>query len=127
MTGTGQSAHPFLPQRDVPRRRLVYTDLSLTSSPTTSEIRIVIVRDMWPTGFDAPCLSTMYLGKPIRGHGLMQTFARVNRVFWDKPGGLVVDYLGLTDELKRALGYPLPATILPPPARALARLTKVPI
>ena len=69
----------------------------------------------------------MYLDKPIRGHGLMQTFARVNRVFRDKPGGLVVDYLGLADELKRALGYPPPATILPLPARALARLTEVPI
>ena len=63
----------------------------------------MIVRDIWFTGFDAPCFSTMYLDKPIRGHGLMQTFARVNRVFRDKHGGLVVDYLGLADELKRAL------------------------
>jgi type I restriction enzyme R subunit len=58
---------------------------------------------MWLTGFDAPSLHTMYLDKPMRGHGLMQTIARVNRVFKDKPGGLVVDYLGLADELKRAL------------------------
>jgi len=65
--------------------------------------RIVIVRDMWLTGFDAPCLHTMYLDKPMRGHGLMQAIARVNRVFRDKPGGLVVDYLGLADELRRAL------------------------
>ncbi len=57
--------------------------------------KIVIVRDMWLTGFDAPCLHTMYLDKPMRSHGLMQTIARVNRVFKDKPGGLVVDYLGL--------------------------------
>ncbi|MBP7620060.1 MAG: type I restriction endonuclease subunit R [Gemmatimonadales bacterium] len=65
--------------------------------------RIVIVRDMWLTGFDAPSLHTMYLDKPMRGHGLMQTIARVNRVFRDKPGGLVVDYLGLADELRQAL------------------------
>jgi type I restriction enzyme, R subunit len=64
---------------------------------------IVIVRDMWLTGFDAPSLHTMYADKPMRGHGLMQAIARVNRVFKDKPGGLVVDYLGLADELKQAL------------------------
>ena len=65
--------------------------------------QIVIVRDMWLTGFDAPSLHTMYVDKPMRGHGLMQAIARVNRVFKDKPGGLVVDYLGLADELKKAL------------------------
>ena len=65
--------------------------------------RIVLVRDMWLTGFDAPSLHTMYLDKPMRGHGLMQAIARVNRVFRDKPGGLVVDYLGISNELKRAL------------------------
>jgi type I restriction enzyme, R subunit len=65
--------------------------------------RIVIVRDMWLTGFDAPSLQTMYVDKPMRGHGLMQAIARVNRVFKDKPGGRVVDYLGLADELKKAL------------------------
>src|SRR5258708_7105059 len=65
--------------------------------------KIVIVRDMWLTGFDAPSLSTMYADKPMRGHGLMQAIARVNRVFKDKPGGLVVDYLGLAAELKEAL------------------------
>lgn len=65
--------------------------------------KIVIVRDMWLTGFDAPALSTMYLDKPMQGHGLMQAIARVNRVFKDKPGGLVVDYLGLAQELKAAL------------------------
>jgi len=65
--------------------------------------RIVIVRDMWLTGFDAPCLHTMYVDKPMQGHGLMQAIARVNRVFRDKPGGLVVDYLGLADQLKHAL------------------------
>ena len=65
--------------------------------------RMVLVRDMWLTGFDAPSLHTMYLDKPMRGHGLMQAIARVNRVFRDKPGGLVVDYLGLAQELKQAL------------------------
>ncbi len=65
--------------------------------------RMVLVRDMWLTGFDAPSLHTMYVDKPMRGHGLMQAIARVNRVFKDKPGGLVVDYLGLAHELKRAL------------------------
>jgi type I restriction enzyme R subunit len=69
----------------------------------TDPFRLVIVRDMWLTGFDAPSLHTMYADKPMRGHGLMQAIARVNRVFKDKPGGLVVDYLGLADELKQAL------------------------
>ncbi|MBY0513745.1 MAG: type I restriction endonuclease subunit R [Gemmataceae bacterium] len=66
-------------------------------------LKLVIVRDMWLTGFDAPCLHTMYTDKPMKGHGLMQAIARVNRVFKDKPGGLVVDYLGLAEMLKRAL------------------------
>ncbi len=66
--------------------------------------RIVIVRDMWLTGFDAPCLHTMYADKPMRGHGLMQAIARVNRVFREKPGGLIVDYLGLADQLRDAVG-----------------------
>lgn len=65
--------------------------------------KLVIVRDMWLTGFDVPNLHTMYVDKPMRGHGLMQAIARVNRVFKDKPGGLVVDYLGIADELKKAL------------------------
>jgi type I restriction enzyme R subunit len=66
-------------------------------------LKLVIVRDMWLTGFDAPCLHTMYVDKPMKGHGLMQAIARVNRVFKDKPGGLVVDYLGLAEMLKKAL------------------------
>ncbi|WP_237711916.1 DUF3387 domain-containing protein [Rhodanobacter sp. 115] len=65
--------------------------------------KLVIVRDMWLTGFDAPCLHTMYIDKPMRGHNLMQAIARVNRVFKDKPGGLVVDYIGIANELKQAL------------------------
>src|SRR5262249_50766580 len=65
--------------------------------------KVVIVRDMWLTGFDVPSLHTMYVDKYMRGHGLMQAIARVNRVFKDKPGGLVVDYLGIAHELKLAL------------------------
>jgi type I restriction enzyme R subunit len=66
-------------------------------------LKLVIVRDMWLTGFDVPCLHTMYVDKPMQGHALMQAIARVNRVFRDKPGGLVVDYLGLAEQLKQAL------------------------
>ena len=66
-------------------------------------LQLVLVRDMWLTGFDAPSLHTLYVDKPMRGHGLMQAIARVNRVFKDKPGGLVVDYLGLAQDLKKAL------------------------
>jgi type I restriction enzyme R subunit len=69
----------------------------------TDPFQMVIVRDMWLTGFDAPSLHTMYADKPMRDHGLMQAIARVNRVFRDKPGGLVVDYLGLADNLRKAL------------------------
>jgi type I restriction enzyme R subunit len=67
------------------------------------ELKIVIVRDMWLTGFDAPCMHTMYVDKPMRGHGLMQAIARVNRVFKDKQGGLIVDYIGIAQNLKSAL------------------------
>jgi len=66
-------------------------------------LQLVIVRDMWLTGFDAPCCHTLYVDKPMKGHNLMQAIARVNRVFKDKPGGLVVDYLGIASELKAAL------------------------
>jgi type I restriction enzyme, R subunit len=69
----------------------------------TDPLKLAIVRDMWLTGFDAPSLHTMYVDKPMRGHALMQTIARVNRTFKDKPGGLVVDYLGIADELRKAL------------------------
>jgi len=66
-------------------------------------LNLILVRDMWLTGFDAPCMHTMYVDKPMKGHGLMQAIARVNRVFKDKPGGLVVDYIGLAQSLKNAL------------------------
>ena len=67
-------------------------------------LKLAIVRDMWLTGFDAPSLHTMYVDKPMRGHGLMQAIARVNRVFRDKPAGLIVDYIGIAQNLKSALG-----------------------
>ena len=68
-------------------------------------LHLVIVIDMWLTGFDVPCLHTMYIDKPMRGHTLMQAIARVNRVFKDKPGGLIVDYLGIATDLKKALSF----------------------
>ena len=78
-------------------------EASAQAGDASDALRVVLVRDMWLTGFDAPSLHTMYVDKPMRGHGLMQAIARVNRVFRDKPGGLVVDYLGLAHELKQAL------------------------
>jgi type I restriction enzyme R subunit len=69
----------------------------------TDPLKLVIVRDMWLTGFDAPCVHTMYVDKPMKGHNLMQAIARVNRVFKDKQGGLVVDYIGIGNELKAAM------------------------
>jgi len=85
--------------RNRPRREALAKRFREPGDP----FKIVIVRDMWLTGFDAPSLHTMYVDKPMRGHGLMQTIARVNRTFKDKPGGLIVDYLGIADELRRAL------------------------
>jgi len=70
-----------------------------------NELKIVIVRDMWLTGFDAPCMHTLYIDKPMKGHNLMQAIARVNRVYKDKPGGLIVDYLGIAADLKNALSF----------------------
>ena len=72
---------------------------------TEDELKLVIVRDMWLTGFDVPCLHTLYIDKPMRGHNLMQAIARVNRVYKDKTGGLVVDYLGIASDLKKALSF----------------------
>ncbi|MCL5884379.1 MAG: DUF3387 domain-containing protein, partial [Deltaproteobacteria bacterium] len=99
---TGSASDPLEWQghiRNKPRREA----LALRFRDPSDGFKVVIVRDMWLTGFDAPSLHTMYVDKPMRGHGLMQAIARVNRVFKDKPGGLVVDYLGLADELKAAL------------------------
>ncbi len=69
------------------------------------ELQLVIVRDMWLTGFDAPSMHTLYIDKPMKGHNLMQAIARVNRVYKDKPGGLIVDYLGIAADLKKALAF----------------------
>ena len=100
MTGSAQDGADWQPHiRNKDKRRKLANRFKDPKDP----FRIVIVRDMWLTGFDAPCLHSMYADKPMRGHGLMQAIARVNRVFRDKPGGLVVDYLGLADQLKYAL------------------------
>jgi type I restriction enzyme R subunit len=100
MTGSADDGPEWQPHiRNKQRRR----ELAVRFKSPKDPFRIVIVRDMWLTGFDAPCLHTMYADKPMRGHGLMQAIARVNRVFRDKPGGLIVDYLGLADQLKQAL------------------------
>ena len=100
MTGSAEDGPDWQPHiRNKQRRRELATRFKDSKDP----FRIVIVRDMWLTGFDAPCLHTMYADKPMRGHGLMQAIARVNRVFRNKPGGLIVDYLGLADQLKHAL------------------------
>jgi type I restriction enzyme, R subunit len=99
---TGSAADPAAWQRHI-RNKFRREALANRFRDASDPFRIVIVRDMWLTGFDAPSLHTMYIDKPMRGHGLMQAIARVNRVFKDKPGGLVVDYLGLADELKQAL------------------------
>ncbi len=80
-------------------------ELSDRMKDESNVLKLVIVRDMWLTGFDVPCLHTMYIDKPMRGHNLMQAIARVNRVFKDKPGGLVVDYLGIASDLKQALSF----------------------
>ena len=100
MTGTASDPPDWQPHvRNKPGREAMANRFRDPADP----LRVVLVRDMWLTGFDAPSLHTMYVDKPMRGHGLMQAIARVNRVFKDKPGGLVVDYLGLAHELKRAL------------------------
>lgn len=80
-------------------------ELSERMKDPEDELKMVIVCDMWLTGFDVPCLHTMYLDKPMKGHTLMQAIARVNRVYKDKPGGLIVDYLGIASELKEALSF----------------------
>ena len=100
MTGSASDPTDWQPHiRNKPRREA----LAQRFRDPADSFKLVLVRDMWLTGFDAPSLHTMYVDKPMRGHGLMQAIARVNRVFRDKPGGLVVDYLGLAQELKKAL------------------------
>ena len=100
MTGSAADEASLQPHiRSKARRK----ELAKRFKNPADEMKLVIVRDMWLTGFDAPCLHTIYIDKPMQGHGLMQAIARVNRVFKDKPGGLVVDYLGIAEQLKTAL------------------------
>ncbi len=100
MTGRASDPAEWQPHIRTKARR---EELANRFKDPKDPFKVAIVRDMWLTGFDAPCLHTMYVDKPMRGHGLMQAIARVNRVFRDKPGGLVVDYIGLAAELKKAL------------------------
>jgi len=100
ITGSASDKENLQPHiRNKKRRK----DLADRFKDPNDPLKLVIVRDMWLTGFDAPCLHTMYIDKFMQGHGLMKAIARVNRVFRDKPGGLIVDYLGIAESLKRAL------------------------
>ena len=99
---TGSATDPVEWQQHI-RKKTRREALAKRFKDPEDPLRLVIVRDMWLTGFDAPCLHTMYVDKPMRDHGLMQAISRVNRVFKNKPGGLVVDYLGLAAELRKAL------------------------
>lgn len=100
MTGSASDPLDWQPHIGRKRRR---DELAKRARKLDDPLKLVIVRDMWLTGFDAPCMHTMYVDKPMRGHGLMQAIARVNRVFKDKPGGLIVDYIGIAQNLKNAL------------------------
>jgi type I restriction enzyme R subunit len=99
---TGSASDPLEWQNHIGNKKR-RDDLAKRARDPEDELKLVIVRDMWLTGFDAPCMHTMYVDKPMHGHGLMQAIARVNRVFRDKPGGLVVDYIGVAQNLKNAL------------------------
>ena len=101
MTGSAADVPAWQPHIGNKSRRDL---LAKRAKDPADPLKLVIVRDMWLTGFDAPSMHTMYIDKPMRGHGLMQAIARVNRVFRDKPAGLVVDYIGIAQNLKKALG-----------------------
>jgi len=101
---TGSASDPPSWQQHIGTRPKARRELLAKRAKNPNDpLKLVIVRDMWLTGFDVPCLHTMYVDKPMRGHGLMQAIARVNRVFRDKPAGLVVDYIGIAQNLKSAL------------------------
>lgn len=100
MSGAASDPLDWQPHIGNKRRR---DALAKRARDPNDPLKLVIVRDMWLTGFDAPCMNTMYVDKPMRGHGLMQAIARVNRVFKDKPGGLIVDYIGIAQNLRKAL------------------------
>jgi type I restriction enzyme R subunit len=102
---TGAASDPPAWQAHIGKRPKARRELMAKRAKDANDpLKLVIVRDMWLTGFDAPCMHTMYVDKPMKGHGLMQAIARVNRVFRDKPAGLVVDYIGIAQNLKSALG-----------------------
>ncbi|MBI1209739.1 MAG: HsdR family type I site-specific deoxyribonuclease [Azospirillum sp.] len=102
---TGAASDPPAWQAHIGKRPKARRELLAKRAKNPQDsLKLVIVRDMWLTGFDAPCMHTMYVDKPMCGHGLMQAIARVNRVFRDKPAGLVVDYIGVAQNLKNALG-----------------------
>jgi len=101
---TGAASDPESWQRHIGKRPKARRELiAKRAKDPKDSLKLVIVRDMWLTGFDAPCMHTMYVDKPMKGHGLMQAIARVNRVFRDKPAGLIVDYIGIAQNLKNAL------------------------
>lgn len=101
---TGSAADPLNYQPHI-RPKHALDAMARRMKDPDDELKLVIVRDMWLTGFDVPSLHTMYIDKPMQGHGLMQAIARVNRVYKDKQGGLIVDYIGIAPELKEALSY----------------------
>ncbi|MCA1381461.1 type I restriction endonuclease subunit R [Bradyrhizobium sp. BRP23] len=101
MTGSAADPQSWQPHIGTKARRDL---LAKRAKDPKDTLKLVIVRDMWLTGFDSPSMHTMYIDKPMKGHGLMQAIARVNRVFRDKPAGLVVDYIGIAQNLKNALG-----------------------
>lgn len=102
MTSTSSDGPKIAKHHTTKQQRKILAD---RMKETEDELKLVIVRDMWLTGFDAPSMHTLYIDKPMKGHNLMQAIARVNRVYKDKPGGLVVDYLGIASDLKKALSF----------------------
>jgi type I restriction enzyme, R subunit len=102
MTASSSDGYKLAKHHTSKQQRKILADRMKDSR---DELKLVIVRDMWLTGFDAPCMHTLYIDKPMKGHNLMQAIARVNRVYGDKPGGLVVDYLGIASDLKEALSF----------------------
>ncbi len=100
---TGSATDPPGWQKHI-RNKAARSEMAVRYKDVKGPFKIVIVRDMWMTGFDAPCMHTMYIDKPMRDHGLMQAISRVNRVFGDKPSGLIVDYIGIADSLAKAVG-----------------------
>ncbi|MCK9397453.1 MAG: type I restriction endonuclease subunit R [Methylobacter sp.] len=102
MTASSSDGHKLAKHHTTKKQRKA---LAERMKDNVDELKLVIVRDMWLTGFDAPSMHTLYIDKPMKGHNLMQAIARVNRVYLDKPGGLVVDYLGIASDLKEALSF----------------------